>query len=135
MLSPKRVKNQYPVILIHWMNFELIELLIDFPFAWTLATDWELQDFFSLVQEASVVDGDLLSWVCIIILVLVLMHLLAPHTFSPSVGTNHSPANQRILRACSVTILENSFLIYKTHLTNLTENSFFRICSKNRFVF
>lgn len=93
------------------MNFDLIELLIGFSFAWTLATDWDLQDFFSLVQEASVVDGDLLSWVCIIILVLVLMHLLALHTLSPSVETNHSPANQRILRACLVTILENSFLI------------------------
>lgn len=26
----------------------------------------ESQDFFSLVQDASVVDGDLLSWVCVL---------------------------------------------------------------------
>lgn len=30
----------------------------------------ELQDFFSLVQDASVVDGDLLSWVCVLSLAL-----------------------------------------------------------------
>ena len=76
------------------MNFEFFERFIDYSFACTLETDWELQDFFSLVQEASVVDGDLLSWVRIIIPVLVFMHLLALCTFSLSVKTNHFPANQ-----------------------------------------
>ena len=76
------------------MNFEFFEQFIDYSFACTLATDWELQDFFSLVQEASVVDGDLLSWVRIIIPVLVFMHLFALYTFSRSVETNHFPANQ-----------------------------------------
>ena len=63
------------------MNFEFFERLIDYSFACAFAIDWELQDFFSLLQEALVVDGDLHSWVCNIILVLVFMHLFALYIF------------------------------------------------------
>ena len=76
------------------MNFEFFERLIDYSFACAFAIDWELQDFFSLLQEALVVDGDLLSWVCNIILVLISMHFFALYIFSLSVETNHFPATR-----------------------------------------
>ena len=104
------------------MNFEFFERFIDYSFACTLATDWELQDFFSLVQEASVVDGDLLSWVRrFLFLCICLLFMPFPFQLKQIIFLQTRVERQ----TCLVAVLENTLLLQRTCLTNLTENTFF----------